>query len=748
MVSFFSCSQSKNDDNGRLDKYITFIKGIKLPAKDYVISLFDNHDIVILCERYHAEVKQYELITDIIKDQRFIDKVGNICTEIGGVNYADSLNNYLKYSADDSIQSLIKLKQFQRDFYFEPIWSKFSYHTLLKTIFNLNRNLEPSKRINLYPCDDHYDWYSIFSKAQRDSLADVKRDSVLAVNISNRFEQIKSEKRKKLLVILNEYHSFINPEWKDIDGFTSAGQFLSKKYGTQKMANVLINTIGESKQSPETLIQGGYWDAAFDLAGNPSVGFDFRNSPFGNDHFDYVISNTPKLRYKDMFTGMVFYSPIKDHLQVYGVPGIIDSAFKPELYRRWMIRNPKYLKEKGIDAIVNDYNTPLKVTYDSIKAFNKRITEIERKYYAHQNRTLTVNLHGMKYDSLLISGVDLNNKAQLRRKGTALNDSCWLFSIPDPVYNNWKYFFIMSQYITENDPTQRIIVSVRIMGKDTLKTQLYNFDDRLPVIDAFYLKSHTTKERFVRKRNNVNELFEATQIADLFEVKCGEDKDIVLRMKYPNFSFFTEEDDKGYDYNACLREYVSIVKANPESQFLLIALSRTFHRYHSKEDVEKVFNNFSSKARQSSWGQRIQNYLTTKYFSNGILPECNSGKEESIIRDTAKYTLVLFSASWCGPCIRQIPALKEIYNDLSGKLDMVYISLDESRTVNNWKKLMANEKIKWRSLIAADKINQIEQKYLIRGIPADILVSPGGLMEEIDLGKQSDKEKLYKILSH
>jgi hypothetical protein len=132
------------------------------------------------------------------------------------------------------------------------------------------------------------------------------------------------------------------------------------------------------------------------------------------------------------------------------------------------------------------------------------ITLLFQQVAPAQNRTLTVNLHGMKYDSLLISGVDLNNKAQLRIKGTALNDSCWLFSIPDSAYNNFKSFFICSQVITENDPTQKLIVSARLMGKDTLKTSTYNFDDRLPVIEAFYLKSHTTKERFVRKKYNVN----------------------------------------------------------------------------------------------------------------------------------------------------------------------------------------------------------------------------------------------------
>ncbi len=381
IVSSFCNSQSKNEDNNaRLAKYITFIKGTDLPPKSYILNLFNDHDIVILCERYHAEVKQYDLIIDIIKDQRFIDKVGNVCTEIGSVNYADSINNYLKYSSNDTNEADIKLKHFQREMNFYPIWNNPNYYNLLKTVYGLNRKLDLSKRVNLYACDLYYDWYSISSWNDRKHFMHVKRDSVMAVNIIKRFEQIKSEKRKKLLVILNEYHSFINPEWQDKDGFTSAGQFLSKRYGIQIIANVLINTIGETQQSPETLIQEGYWDAAFDLVGNPTIGFDFRNSPFGNDHFDYVISTTDKLKYKDMFTGMVFYSPLKDHKQVYGVPGIVDSTFRSELYRRYEIMYPNELKKKGIEAIVNDYNIPRTETYDSIEVFNRRINEIKSNF--------------------------------------------------------------------------------------------------------------------------------------------------------------------------------------------------------------------------------------------------------------------------------------------------------------------------------------------------------------------------------
>ncbi len=50
-----------------------FLENQTLSAKDYVISLFEDHDIVILCERHHADMTQYELFMEIVKDPYFIN---------------------------------------------------------------------------------------------------------------------------------------------------------------------------------------------------------------------------------------------------------------------------------------------------------------------------------------------------------------------------------------------------------------------------------------------------------------------------------------------------------------------------------------------------------------------------------------------------------------------------------------------------------------------------------------------------
>lgn len=44
-----------------LDPYVDFLKEQTTSAKDYILGLFDDYDIVILCERNHRDMTQYDL---------------------------------------------------------------------------------------------------------------------------------------------------------------------------------------------------------------------------------------------------------------------------------------------------------------------------------------------------------------------------------------------------------------------------------------------------------------------------------------------------------------------------------------------------------------------------------------------------------------------------------------------------------------------------------------------------------------
>ena len=55
--------------NLHIEAYTTFLQEDHVSAKDYILGLFSQYDIVILCERDHREMTQYELILDILADK-------------------------------------------------------------------------------------------------------------------------------------------------------------------------------------------------------------------------------------------------------------------------------------------------------------------------------------------------------------------------------------------------------------------------------------------------------------------------------------------------------------------------------------------------------------------------------------------------------------------------------------------------------------------------------------------------------
>jgi thiol-disulfide isomerase/thioredoxin len=119
---------------------------------------------------------------------------------------------------------------------------------------------------------------------------------------------------------------------------------------------------------------------------------------------------------------------------------------------------------------------------------------------------------------------------------------------------------------------------------------------------------------------------------------------------------------------------------------------------------------------------------------------------EPIIQDITKFNLIVFSASWCTPCHKQIPILKEIYNDLQENIEITYISLDEPKSVNKWKELMVKENIPWRSLLAVNDVKAIKNIYNAIVIPYGLLVYPSGKVEVIEVRDPIAKAKLYKLV--
>jgi thiol-disulfide isomerase/thioredoxin len=89
----------------------------------------------------------------------------------------------------------------------------------------------------------------------------------------------------------------------------------------------------------------------------------------------------------------------------------------------------------------------------------------------------------------------------------------------------------------------------------------------------------------------------------------------------------------------------------------------------------------------------IQAYLYPEVFPNMQLKVLGEDRTESIIINKEKEDLIIFTASWCQPCHKLIPVLKELYAELKDKLVFTYISIDDSKTVENWPRVIQENQL-------------------------------------------------------
>jgi thiol-disulfide isomerase/thioredoxin len=93
-----------------------------------------------------------------------------------------------------------------------------------------------------------------------------------------------------------------------------------------------------------------------------------------------------------------------------------------------------------------------------------------------------------------------------------------------------------------------------------------------------------------------------------------------------------------------------------------------------------------------------------------------------------KYVYIDVWATWCGPCIAEIPSLKKVEKEFHGKnIEFVSISIDRASDHEKWKTMVAAKELSGIQLFADSDWNSgFVKDYQINGIPRFILIDPDG----------------------
>jgi peroxiredoxin len=154
----------------------------------------------------------------------------------------------------------------------------------------------------------------------------------------------------------------------------------------------------------------------------------------------------------------------------------------------------------------------------------------------------------------------------------------------------------------------------------------------------------------------------------------------------------------------------------------------------------------------SKYTQEIENKFTKEasLMDGAVAPDIQlKSPEGNIIKLSSlkgKIVLIDFWASWCGPCRRENPNVRRVYQRFKDKGFEIYgVSLDND--ASRWKGAIAADQLEW--LHVSDLMgwqSSAAQLYQVHSIPQTILLDREGRIIAKGLRGEQLEEKLAELL--
>lgn len=176
--------------------------------------------------------------------------------------------------------------------------------------------------------------------------------------------------------------------------------------------------------------------------------------------------------------------------------------------------------------------------------------------------------------------------------------------------------------------------------------------------------------------------------------------------------------------------------------------------YYSDEQIKDILDLMNEKYRADESIQKIEFRVKAKKATavgqpftdiKGKTPE----RKDIALSDYAgkgKYVLIDFWASWCGPCIRELPKVQELYKKYKDKgFEVVGISLDDNNDA--WTKAIEKHNIPWPQISDLKGWdNEGARLYAVKSIPYLILIDKDGKIIENGIRTDEAIEKITELL--
>ena len=235
-----------------------------------------------------------------------------------------------------------------------------------------------------------------------------------------------------------------------------------------------------------------------------------------------------------------------------------------------------------------------------------------------------------------------------------------------------------------------------------------------------------------------NEDFMATYQENIKKMMADSTLDEATRQK--NVEEYADKAYEEYiDYNK------KVLSENKENALGVEALKNVYTELEN-EEVAEILNKLDTSLTKDPFIQKLSATITALGTTKEGMPFTDfevDGVRLSDYVGKGKYILVDFWASWCGPCRREIPNIRKVYDEFKGdQFDVLSVAVWDK--VEDTKQAIEEEGLPWPQIINAQHIPT--DLYGIQGIPHIILFGPDGTIIKRDLRGDKIRETVAEYV--
>lgn len=268
---------------------------------------------------------------------------------------------------------------------------------------------------------------------------------------------------------------------------------------------------------------------------------------------------------------------------------------------------------------------------------------------------------------------------------------------------------------------------------------LYNASALTSVLDTLALPPF-----YEKALQNIRDL---PVIAD--DYKNSDNYKSILRFKYfQEAKRLHEKDTTKNKLEVQMEVFNKIPNQYVKEHLIALNLENSIRRAENKQRSTTIYDTYIPLIKDKELAKGIKTVYRNKIaLAKGqpspkfINYENYKGSKTSLDDFKGKYVYIDIWATWCKPCLREIPALKKIEKSyLDKNIEFVSISVDNKKDYDKWTAFVKEENLGGTQLYATNSFkSSFIKRYNVQGIPRFILIDPKGNIVDKDAPRPSNK---------